>query len=120
MTTLTPQDDVQVRTSDQFENETGSDANPSPESRSSESDAGLDDGAWTEPDAELDADFDEAGEPREIPMTDVEDLLPVSRVHSFELSDLSSPGDVDIEDLDESDLDDTDLPADARLDPLEP
>ena len=54
---------------------------------------------------------------REIPMSDLE--TEPGRLSSPEMADLSSPGEVDIEELDEHALDLTDLPADARLDPLE-
>lgn len=115
------QDDVQQRDTDELEGATGLRKDPPTDSRSSEADAGLDDKPWFEPDVDLDSDLDEADAPREITMTDLEAQMPGSSfITSAELSDLNTPGDVDIEDLDYDDLDDTDLPPDARLDPLEP
>lgn len=116
----TQQDDVQQRDSDELEGATGLRRTPPAESRSSEADAGLDDRPWFEPDVDLDSELDEADEPREITMTDLEAQMPGSSITSAELSDLNTPGDVDIEELDYDDLDDTDIPPDARLDPLEP
>lgn len=55
---------------------------------------------------------------REIPMTDLPILPDDAGVHSPELSDLNTPGEIDIEDLDEDAVNDA-LPPDARLDPLE-
>jgi len=39
-------------------------------------------------------------------------------IHSSEMSDMNSPGEIDIEDLDEQALDEV-LPVDARLDPIQ-
>ena len=55
---------------------------------------------------------------REIPMTDLNLPPDDSGVHSPELADLNTPGEIDIEDLDEDAVNDA-LPPDARLDPLE-
>lgn len=55
---------------------------------------------------------------REIPMTDLPAARRNDAVHSPELSDLNTPGEIDIEDLDEDAVNDV-LPPDARLDPLE-
>ncbi len=55
---------------------------------------------------------------REIPMSDLPTLPDDAGVHSPELSDLNTPGEIDIEDLDEDAVNDA-LPPDARLDPLE-
>lgn len=52
---------------------------------------------------------------REIPITDLPDAPRETLVHSPELADMSSPGEVDIEDLDEDAAYDA-LPPDARLD----
>ena len=41
-------------------------------------------------------------------------------IHTSDMVAPDAPGQVDIEDLPDDALDDTDLPADARLDPLEP
>ncbi len=101
------------------------------DSPSSAIDAGLDDETLDEAGfknaltAGLEADIDDDGEfdaegddSEEIPFSDMHGAGP-SRIHSGELDDMSSPGELDIEDLDEDALDDTNLPADARLDPLE-
>src|SRR5688500_9582052 len=102
------------------------------DSASSETDAGLDDPAIEETDViELEADsgtefldpesqFVKATEPRtrEIPITDLEEEFEEDLVHSPELADMSTPGEVDIEDLNEDALDDA-LPPDARLDRIE-
>lgn len=118
------------RDTDRLETTTGAEADaPSAprDSPSTEVDAGLDDETLEEAGlvnpltAAIEADFDDAI-PRppaeEIPMSDLRGPG-TSRIHSGEMDDLSSPGEVDIEDLDEDALDDTDLPPDARLDPLE-
>lgn len=55
---------------------------------------------------------------REIPLTDLPDAPREDFIHSSELSDMNTPGEVDIEDLDEDAVTDA-LPPDARLDPLE-
>jgi hypothetical protein len=55
---------------------------------------------------------------REIPMSDLPLAPDDAGVHSPELSDLNTPGEIDIEDLDEDAVSDA-LPPDARLDPLE-
>lgn len=55
---------------------------------------------------------------REIPMSDLEEAPTPDLIHTPEMSDLNTPGDVDIEDLDEDALGDA-LPPEARLDPLE-
>ena len=55
---------------------------------------------------------------REIPMTDLSAPRDDAGVHSPELADLNTPGEIDIEDLDEDAVSDA-LPPDARLDPLE-
>jgi|GEM_PF-4451487 len=55
---------------------------------------------------------------REIPMSDLPTVPDDAGVHSPELSDLNTPGEIDIEDLDEDAVSDA-LPPDARLDPLE-
>lgn len=109
----------QEKETDQLEGARGLKYNAPPESRSSAADAGLDDGAWFELDTDDDSDAIDFQEPREIPMTDLESRSPASTITSAELSDLNTPGDVDIEELDDDDLEDV-LPPDARLDPLEP
>ena len=113
--------------------ETMSQANPSTpdvpdESPTSQSDAGLDDELLDETHLEGATDTPNAGEigeddeseytRREIPMTDLPDAPREDFVHSPELSDLNTPGEIDIEDLDESATMES-LPPDARLDPLE-
>jgi len=102
------------------------------DSPSSESDDGLDDAnlednetADLDEDLEddlngLDSDFRESdtpGEIQEIPMTDLDDG--VDELAPPEMSDLNTPGEIDIEDLDDDALDNTNLPPDARLDPIE-
>ena len=112
-----------IRDTDKLETETASEPNFPAQSPTTAEDAGLNDEEWYRENVTLDTDldYDDSPPPREITMTDLEALSPpASHLHSSELSDLNSPGDLDIEDLDESDLDDTDLPEDARLDSLEP
>jgi class 3 adenylate cyclase len=109
----------QEKETDQLEGARGSQYVPPADSRSSAADAGLDDRAWFEEDTDDDSDIVDFATPREIPMTDLESRSPAGTITSAELSDLNSPGDVDIEELDEDDLEDA-LPPDARLDPLEP
>lgn len=101
---------------DNLETTTGKEKNPPPESPSSNADAGLDEIPILDESDEINEN------PHEITMTDLEaeTIEQSNNIHVPEMSDLNTPGDVDIEDLDEDDLSDTDLPADARLDPLEP
>ena len=61
----------------------------------------------------------DAGDQREIPMTDWEGAPHEDVITSPEMADMSSPGEVDIEALDEDAADDL-LPPDAKLDHLEP
>ena len=113
--------------------ETISSSNPStpdlPEdSPTSAFDAGLDDAQLDEAEIEEMADKPAPGEVleddeqeysrREIPFTDLPDAPRESLVHSPEMADMSSPGEVDIEDLDEDAAYDA-LPPDARLDRIE-
>jgi hypothetical protein len=113
--------------------ETISQSNPStpdvPEdSPTSAFDAGLDDEQLDEAQIEEMADNPAAGEVleddeseysrREIPMTDLPDAPREDFVHSPVMSDMNSPGEIDIEDLDEKAARDA-LPPDARLDPIE-
>jgi hypothetical protein len=44
----------------------------------------------------------------------------INSIHAPDMFAPDTPGAIDIEDLPDDALDDTDLPADARLDPLEP
>jgi hypothetical protein len=112
--------------------ETLSGANPSTpdlpaDSPSSEYDAGLDDETLGDIDGStgdlpVDGEIgeDDAGETsrREIPMSDLPDAPREDFIHSPELADMNTPGEIDIEDLDEDSVTDS-LPPDARLDPLE-
>jgi hypothetical protein len=113
--------------------ETISQSNPStpdvPEdSPTSGYDAGLDDEQLDEGQIEEMADVPAAGEVledneseysrMEIPMTDLPDAPREDPVHSPELADMNSPGEVDIEDLDEDAARDA-IPPDARLDKVE-
>jgi hypothetical protein len=91
-------------------------------------DAGLDDDLINETEINEDADLASAGEigednegrtsRREIPMSDLPDAPREDFIHSPELADMNTPGEVDIEDLDEDAVSES-LPPDARLDPLE-
>lgn len=67
---------------------------------------------------ETDEDNNSEYKRREIPMSDLPTRPDDAGVHSPELSDLNTPGEIDIEDLDEDAVSDA-LPPDARLDPLE-
>lgn len=113
--------------------ETISQSNPStpdvPEdSPTSAYDAGLDDEQLNEAQIEEMADTPAAGEVledneseysrREIPMTDLPDAPREDPVHSPVMADMSSPGEIDIEDLNEDAARDA-LPPDARLDKIE-
>lgn len=113
--------------------ETMSASNPSTpdvpdESPSSEFDSGLDDDLLDESGLEGATDAQVAGEigeddeseysRREIPISDLPDAPREDFIHSPELSDLNTPGEIDIEDLDEEAVSDS-LPPDARLDRLE-
>lgn len=113
--------------------ETISQSNPStpdvPEdSPTSAFDAGLDDEQLDEAQIEGGTDKPAPGEiledneqeysRQEIPMTDLPAAPRETLVHSPELADMSSPGEVDIEDLDEDAARDA-IPPDARLDPIE-
>lgn len=115
------QHDYQQRTADDME--TLQPAKPAftPDSPSSETDAGLDDANLEQTGAQpvTQANVIEIPEEiQEISMTDLADATTGS-LEAGELSDLNAPGEVDIEDLDESALSDTDIPPDALLDPLE-
>ncbi len=85
------------------------------DSASSASDAGLIDVLF-DSDTDMDSEYDEAGRPREIPMSDLEVDSP--QLYSNEMSDMSAPGEIDIDGLDERAVEAL-LPPDARLDPLE-
>jgi hypothetical protein len=113
--------------------ETISQSNPStpdvPEdSPTSAFDAGLDDEQLDEAQIEEMADKSAPGEVledneseysrREIPITDLPDAPRETLVHSPVMADMSSPGEVDIEDLDQ-DAARNALPPDARLDRIE-
>jgi hypothetical protein len=97
------------------------------ESPTTELDAGLDDELLDEAEigrtesaapGEVGEDDSDEYSRREIPLTDLPDAPREEFVHSRELGDENTPGDVDIEDLDEDAILDA-LPPDARLDPLE-
>ena len=66
-------------------------------------------------DSDIDSEFDLAAEPREIPMSDVEQDAP--QLEMNEMSDMDAPGEIDIDGLDEKAVEAL-LPPDARLDPL--
>jgi len=88
------------------------------DSPSSSADAGLMD-VDHEFDSDLDSDFNIGGEAREITMTDALSEGDRPELHSPEMSSMSAPGDVDMEELDDFTIEEA-LPPDARLDPLEP
>jgi hypothetical protein len=88
------------------------------DSASSEEDAGLLQ-AERDFDSDIDSDFDAGDGPREITMTDALSQGDRPELHSPELSDLSAPGEIDMEELDDFTIEEA-LPPDARLDPLEP
>ncbi len=110
--------DVVLRDSDNLETTLGAGLPATSDSPSSEADAGL----LTAPDFDaLDPEADDSiAEPREITMTDHMANMGGGSLHSAEMDDLSSPGEVDIEELDEDALSGTDIPREALLDPLEP
>lgn len=85
------------------------------DSASSAADAGLIDPLF-DADTDMDSEYDEAEEPREIPMSDLD--MDTPQLESNEMSDMSSPGEIDIDGLDEKAVEAL-LPPDARLDPLE-
>ncbi len=109
--------DAVARDSDNLETATPLQFDVPADSPSSFADAGLVENAEL---VDADADFDDAPRAREITMTDLLDESDEAGLHSPEMSDLSAPGEIDIEELDESALADTDIPRDALLDPLEP
>ncbi|MBW3635566.1 MAG: hypothetical protein KY445_03745 [Armatimonadetes bacterium] len=109
--------DVVIRDSDNLEGATPLQNDVPAESPSSFADAGLVENAEL---VDADADFDEAPRSREINMTDLLNPSDEEGLHSPVMSDLSAPGEIDIEELDEDALADTDIPRDALLDPLEP
>ncbi len=88
------------------------------DSASSEEDAGLLQ-AERDFDSDIDSDFDEADAPREITMTDALSQGDRPELHPSEYSDLNTPGEIDLEELDDFTVEEA-LPPDARLDPLEP
>ncbi len=88
------------------------------DSPSSAADAGLTD-ALPDFDSDIDSDFSDGDEAREITMTDALAGSDRSELHSPEMSDMIAPGEVDIEELDDFTIEEA-LPPDARLDPLEP
>lgn len=108
--------DAVLRDSDFLETATSSGFEVPADSPSSRADAGLidpdDDAAFGESEDGL--------EPMEIPMTDTLNESDMPGLHSPVMSDLDTPGRIDIEEMDESALADTDIPRDALLDPLEP
>ena len=111
-----PQDnDVVIRDNDTLET-LGTNTDDAPDSPSSAADAGLID-ANADDDLLLDSEFDAAEVPREIPMSDLP--LENAGLHMPVMSDMDAPGEIDMEELGQGAARDA-LPADARLDPLEP
>ena len=88
------------------------------DSPTSAADAGLTDESG-EFDSDIDSDFNEGGTPREITMTDALSEGDRPELHASEYSDLNTPGEIDLEELDDFTVEEA-LPPDARLDPLEP
>jgi hypothetical protein len=105
--------DVVIRDSDNLEGATPLQGDVPADSPSSFADAGL-----VENPELLDENFEDGPRSREINMTDLFNESDQEGLHSPVMSDLSAPGEVDIEELDEDALADT--PRDALLDPLEP
>ena len=87
------------------------------DSPTSAADAGLTDTS-ADFDSDIDSDLDGA-DALEINMTDALSGGDRPELHSPEMADLSSPGEIDMEELDDFTIEEA-LPPDARLDPLEP
>lgn len=107
--------DAVIRDSDNLETATPLQYDVPDESPSSFDDAGL-----VENPELIDTNFEDSPQTREITMTDLFNESDESGLHSPVMSDLSAPGEIDIEELDENALADTNIPRDALLDPLEP
>jgi hypothetical protein len=110
--------DVTLRDSDNLETAQAAGQEATPDSASTQSDAGL-----MEIPNDLDTDFeadDSLEEEREITMTDLQAREDGPQLHTPSMDDFDAPGEIDIEELDENALSDTDIPRDALLDPLEP
>ncbi len=104
--------DANLRDNDILESTEGAGFGRTSDSATSADDAGL-------PDLGDDVNFDDDEGPLEITMTDAISGGDRPELHSPVDSDLSSPGEVDMEELDDFTIEEA-LPPDARLDPLEP
>jgi hypothetical protein len=116
------QRDNDTTETDSLETATPSEAGEPEDSASAEDDAGLDDAVLDELNPSLFSDLDE-GLPdtpdEEVDFSDLANGPRAGGLRSPELADLSSPGEVDIEELPDDALRDSGIPADALLDPLE-
>ncbi len=88
------------------------------DSASSSADAGLLD-ADRDFDSAIDSDFNDGDAPREVTMTDALSQGERPELHPSEYSDMNTPGEIDLEEMDDFTVEEA-LPPDARLDPLEP
>ncbi len=110
--------DAVLRDNDTLETTENSGFGRVSDSPTSAADAGLTD-TLGDFDSDIDSDFNLGGDAQEITMTDALSGGDRPELHASEYSDLNTPGEVDLEELDDFTVEEA-LPPDARLDPLEP